>query len=172
VFIGVRRRVVRTLYLSLGRAPLSNVGLGHEVVVGPVVEPATELTEVLERGLEQLLAGRRRGVSLVSKDAVAGVVDRVVERPCPVDASALGRELPETAVASVFESVFVDAGEGLVERVGRVTRAPARAAGLDDRGRLAPGARGDVVLVDPGSPPTVRRTFVAGSEVYRAVRPV
>lgn len=69
---------------------------------------------------------------------------------------------------SLLESVFVETGEPLSDRVARVTRAPADAVGLDDRGRIEPGARADVVVVDPSSPPLVRRAFVGGDEVYRA----
>jgi alpha-D-ribose 1-methylphosphonate 5-triphosphate diphosphatase len=51
-----------------------------------------------------------------------------------------------------------------------VTAVPAAIAGLSDRGRLVPGARADVVVVDPDPIPTVARVFTEGHEVYRAVR--
>ncbi|MFB6080623.1 MAG: alpha-D-ribose 1-methylphosphonate 5-triphosphate diphosphatase [Haloferacaceae archaeon] len=69
---------------------------------------------------------------------------------------------------SLLAAAFVDTGEPLTERVARVTSAPADAVGMDDRGRIEPGARADLVLVDPDPGPTVDRAFVAGSEVYRA----
>lgn len=47
---------------------------------------------------------------------------------------------------------------------------PARALGLSDRGRIAPGLRADLILVDwpEGSAPVVRQTWVQGRCVYRA----
>ena len=49
-----------------------------------------------------------------------------------------------------------------------VSENPARAAGLNDRGALAPGKRADVVVVDDSRPdmPRVVATFVAGKPVF------
>ncbi|PSP94165.1 alpha-D-ribose 1-methylphosphonate 5-triphosphate diphosphatase [Halobacteriales archaeon QS_4_62_28] len=69
---------------------------------------------------------------------------------------------------SLLASVFVDTGESLTTRVARVTSAPADAIGLTDRGRIEPGARGDLIVVDPGPEPRVERVFVAGKQVYDA----
>lgn len=71
---------------------------------------------------------------------------------------------------SLLASVFADPDTPLCRRVGRVTAVPAAIAGLSDRGRLVPGARADVVVVDPDPIPTVARVFTEGHEVYRAVR--
>lgn len=51
-----------------------------------------------------------------------------------------------------------------------VSRNPARASGLDDRGSIAIGKRADLILIDwpEGSAPSVLRTWVAGREAYRA----
>jgi alpha-D-ribose 1-methylphosphonate 5-triphosphate diphosphatase len=70
---------------------------------------------------------------------------------------------------ALVESLFVDVGT-LTERVARVTSQPARTVGLDDRGRLQPGARADVVILDPDPVPSISRVFVAGEEVYRIAR--
>lgn len=70
--------------------------------------------------------------------------------------------------ASLIETVFIDTGEPLPARVERVTTAPAEAVGLRDRGRIEGGARADLILVEPASPPRIQRAFVAGDEVYRA----
>ncbi len=45
---------------------------------------------------------------------------------------------------------------------------PAEAAGLDDRGSLAPGQRADLVLIDDATPslPRVVATLVAGRIVH------
>lgn len=69
---------------------------------------------------------------------------------------------------SLLKSIFVDTDEPLADRVARVTSRPADAIGLDDRGRLTPGARADLLVVDPGPEPRVVRAFVSGQEVYRA----
>lgn len=69
--------------------------------------------------------------------------------------------------AALLASCFVDAGEPLHARVNRVTAKPARAIGLTDRGKIEPGARADLVVVDPEPEPRVVRAFVAGTEVYR-----
>ena len=69
---------------------------------------------------------------------------------------------------SLLKAAFVDTGEPLADRVARVTAAPADAVGLDERGRLEPGARADVLVVDPSPEPRVVRAFAAGTEVYRA----
>ena len=68
---------------------------------------------------------------------------------------------------TLLEVAFADTDEPIHRRVERVTHGPARAVGLTDRGRLEPGARADVVVVDPDPTPTVTRVFVAGREVYR-----
>jgi len=65
---------------------------------------------------------------------------------------------------SLLSAPFIETGEPLPTRVNRVTKAPAEAVGLSDRGRIEVGARADLVVVDPGPPPTVERVFVAGTE--------
>lgn len=70
---------------------------------------------------------------------------------------------------SLLETPFVETGEPLVDRLRRVTVNPADAVGLSDRGRLEPGARADVLVVDPSPLPTVERVFVAGKDVLRAL---
>jgi len=52
---------------------------------------------------------------------------------------------------AMFEAAFVLAGRGVLDLGGAwalVSANPARALGLDDRGRIAPGLRGDIVVVD------------------------
>lgn len=84
-----------------------------------------------------------------------------------IDAGCVDVLCTDYRPSSLLEAVFVDTDETLPERVGRVTRAPATAVGLTDRGRIEAGARADLVVVAP-SPPRVRRVFVAGESVYRA----
>ncbi|MDP3320296.1 MAG: alpha-D-ribose 1-methylphosphonate 5-triphosphate diphosphatase, partial [Bosea sp. (in: a-proteobacteria)] len=49
-----------------------------------------------------------------------------------------------------------------------VSRAPARALGLDDRGVIAPGKRADLVLVEEGPHPRIVATIAAGRLVHLA----
>lgn len=70
---------------------------------------------------------------------------------------------------SMLESLFVDVGS-LPERVARITAEPATAIGLEDRGRLEPGARADVIVVDPDGVPTVDRAVVGGRQVCHVDR--
>lgn len=49
-----------------------------------------------------------------------------------------------------------------------VSRAPAQALGLGDRGVIAPGRRADLVLVEPGPQPRLIATIVAGRLVHLA----
>jgi alpha-D-ribose 1-methylphosphonate 5-triphosphate diphosphatase len=53
-----------------------------------------------------------------------------------------------------------------------VSRNPAEAMGLTDRGRIAPGLRADLVLLDwpDGHAPAPLRTWVAGRGGYSAIR--
>ena len=69
---------------------------------------------------------------------------------------------------SLLAAPFVDTGDPLPERVARVTKQPANAVGLTDRGRIAEGARADLVVIDENPTPTVTQALVAGTPVYRA----
>jgi alpha-D-ribose 1-methylphosphonate 5-triphosphate diphosphatase len=55
-----------------------------------------------------------------------------------------------------------------------VSRTPAEAMGLSDRGRIAPGLRADLVLLDwpEGHAPAPLRTWVSGRGGYSALRPI
>ena len=56
----------------------------------------------------------------------------------------------------------------MAEAVATVTRNPARAVGLNDRGVLASGCRADLLRVrlGPDLSPVVRETWVLGNRVY------
>ena len=68
---------------------------------------------------------------------------------------------------SLLSAAFVDTGESLSERVARVTRNPADAVGLTDRGRIEEGARGDLLVVDPDPVPTVECVLVEGAKLFQ-----
>jgi alpha-D-ribose 1-methylphosphonate 5-triphosphate diphosphatase len=59
-----------------------------------------------------------------------------------------------------------EAAGDMAEGIARVTAAPARAAGLVDRGRLEPGLRGDVIrFATVAGAPVLRGTWVHGARV-------
>jgi alpha-D-ribose 1-methylphosphonate 5-triphosphate diphosphatase len=63
-------------------------------------------------------------------------------------------------------------GVGDVPELWRlVSDNPARALNLTDRGRIAPGMRADLVMIDwpEGGTPAPRETWVAGKPAYRAM---
>lgn len=117
---------------------------------------ATERGLVTAMGAPNLVRGGSLWDNLDVGDAVArGLVDVLCSDYRPY---------------SLLESLFVDTGEPLPERVARVAANPAEAVGLTDRGRVEAGARADLLLVRRGPPPAVERAYVGGDAVYRAAR--
>jgi alpha-D-ribose 1-methylphosphonate 5-triphosphate diphosphatase len=117
-------------------------------------ERAAELGMTTAMGAPNLVRGESQWGNLSTAEAIdAGVVDALVADYHP---------------PSLLAGAFVDTGEPLPERVGRVSANPADAVGLDDRGRIEAGARADLLVVDPDPTPTVARALVAGEPVYRA----
>lgn len=70
---------------------------------------------------------------------------------------------------SLLAAAFVDTSEPLHQRINRVTKNPAEAVGLSDRGRIERGARADVLIVDPDPIPTVDTVFVKGRPIFDPV---
>ncbi len=74
---------------------------------------------------------------------------------------------------SLLQAPFALADSGIVgfaEAWAAVSKGPARAAGLHDRGELGPGTRADIVVVRPpedGRPARVTAAFVAGRLVFQ-----
>lgn len=131
--------------------------LGVSISEFPVTMAAA--TRAKERGLVTAMGAPNlvRGGSLWGNLDVGTAIDEgVVDYLCS-----------DYHPPSMLESVFVDTDESIVDRVRRVTSAPADAAGLTDRGRLTSGARADLVVVDPPPVPTVERVFVEGVETCR-----
>lgn len=124
----------------------------------PVTMAAAE--RATELGLHTVLGAPNlvRGGSLWDNLAVEDAIDKGV-----VDVLCSDYHPP-----SLLSSPFVDTGEPLHVRVARVTKNPADAVGLDDRGRLEPGHRADVIVVDPEPVPTVERAFVNGRDVFQS----
>lgn len=120
---------------------------------------AHELGLTVTMGAPNLVRGESQWGNLRTEDGIeADVVDALVADYYP---------------PSLLAAVFVDTGEPLPKRVARVTANPADAVGFGDRGRIEPGKRADLIVVDPEPTPTVARALVGGQPVYRAdpVRP-
>lgn len=113
-----------------------------------------------ERGLTTVMGAPNlvRGESLWGNLGVRDAIDHGV-----VDVLCSDYHPP-----SLLAAPFVQTDEPLVDRVRRVTAAPAAAVGLADRGRLTAGSRADVIVVDPDPVPRVERVFVDGRDVFRA----
>lgn len=73
--------------------------------------------------------------------------------------------------AALLQAPFALAERGAATLAGAwalVSRNPAEALGLTDRGAIRPGLRADLVLVEPGPQPRVAATIVAGRLVHLA----
>jgi alpha-D-ribose 1-methylphosphonate 5-triphosphate diphosphatase len=135
-----------------------------------LIAERSQYLPVLERNLgwlgELATAGQIRliGHDPDSPEAVAALRARggsVAEFPTTVPAARTARDLgfpvvmgAPNVLRGVSHSGNVAAQEliglGLPAGVGLVTSGPAEVAGLADRGRLRPGLRADLVLVEPG----------------------
>jgi len=117
------------------------------------------LTTIL--GAPNVLRGGSQSGSMRAIDAVrAGV------------ASCLCSDYqPSTLVASVY-AVVAQSDLSLPQAAALVTANPADACGMNDRGRIAPGLRADLVAVTQvGTLPLVSRTWSAGRQVFSAQYP-
>jgi alpha-D-ribose 1-methylphosphonate 5-triphosphate diphosphatase len=113
---------------------------------------ASELGMTTVMGAPNLVSGGSQWGNLTSMAAI--------------EADALDVICVDYHPPSLLAAPFVDTGEPLHERVARVTKNPADAVGLTERGRIVEGARADLVLVDTAETPTVSRAFVDGEAVY------
>lgn len=132
----------------------SDVAISEFPVAMEAAERASELGLHTVMGAPNLVQGGSLWGNLAVEDAIdADVVDVLCSDYHP---------------PSLLLAPFVPTGEPLHVRVARVTENPARAAGLDDRGRLEAGLRADVLVVDPDPVPTVERAFVNGRDAFQA----
>ncbi len=138
---------------TVDRMSRHSVAISEFPVTMAAAERATELGLVTAMGAPNLVRG---GSLWGNLDARAAAENGVLDVLCS-----------DYHPKSLLEAVFVDTGEPLPERVARATSAPADAVGLNDRGRIVPGARADLLLVDTDPRPTVSHAFVDGQEVYR-----
>jgi alpha-D-ribose 1-methylphosphonate 5-triphosphate diphosphatase len=133
--------------------------LGATIAEFPVTLEAA--AEARARGLHVVMGAPNalRGVShsgnLSAREAVdAGLVDCLAADYHP---------------ATLLQAAFRLAAEGalsLPAAVGLITAGPAAALGLSDRGRIAPGLRADLCLVEDGPRPRVRAALRAGTPIY------
>lgn len=132
----------------------SGVDIAEYPITLDTAKRANELGMTTVMGAPNLVRGESQWGNLTSMAAIeAGVLDVLCVDYHPM---------------SLLVAPFVDTGEPLPDRVARVTKNPADAVGLSDRGRIEEGARADIVLVDTAETPTVSRAFVAGRGVYVA----
>lgn len=133
--------------------------LGATIAEFPVTLEAA--AEARARGLHVVMGAPNalRGVShsgnLSAREAVdAGLVDCLAADYHP---------------ATLLQAAFRLAGEGalsLPAAIGLITAGPAAALGLSDRGRIVPGLRADLCLVEDGPRPRVRAALREGSPIY------
>jgi alpha-D-ribose 1-methylphosphonate 5-triphosphate diphosphatase len=141
------------------------LSLGVSMCEFPVNLVAAELAHGAGIGVVMGAPNARRGGShmsnLSAREALgAGVLDALASDYHP---------------PSLLAALYALAGSGACswsEAAALVTSAPARLAGLADRGSIAPGMRADLVAVEPNPFPLVVSTWVAGSPVLQRARPV
>ena len=132
----------------------SGVDIAEYPITLETAQRATEIGMTTAMGAPNLVRGESQWGNLSTADGIdAGVIDTLVADYHP---------------PSLLAGVFVDTDEPLQQRVKRATANPADAVGLSDRGRIAPGKRADLIVVDPDPTPTVTTAVVAGQPVYHA----
>lgn len=85
-----------------------------------------------------------------------------------IDADVLDALCVDYHPQSLLAAPFVNTDEALPKRVARVSKNPADAVGLHNRGRIEEGARADLIIVDTVETPTISRAFVNGAAIYHA----
>ena len=125
----------------------------------PTAETARELGDAIVFGAPNVVRGG-------SHAGAPSATEMVRQELCSVLASDYSYPAP-------LHAAFKLADEGILplEKAWALISAnPAGAAGLTDRGRIAPGQRADLVMVEKqdGRRPKLRAALVAGEPVYRA----
>jgi alpha-D-ribose 1-methylphosphonate 5-triphosphate diphosphatase len=112
-------------------------------------------------GAPNILRGSSQSGNVRALDAVhQGLADCLCADYAPAAMLAAAFRLPAVSALSLPEAVRM------------VTRAPALAAGLEDRGQIAPGLRADLIAVrEVDRLPQVTHVWRAGTLVYRAGYP-
>ncbi|MEJ8280892.1 amidohydrolase family protein [Pseudonocardia spirodelae] len=145
-----------------------DAALAHRMAgTGRVVIPTLSVAAVL--------AGRVPGTSYdVARDSVAAMREAgvtVLAGTDSVEQPGIPFTIPLGATLHGELELLAGAGYSPVEVLRAATSLPARCFGLDDRGRVAPGLRADLLLVDGdpgagvGATRGVRRVWVGGRPV-------
>lgn len=125
----------------------------------------------------RLIFGRRRGIAVLTSDAIApaGAGDgefTLGDEPVRVDGRRATRADGTLAgsVAPLGEAIprLVALGVALEDAVAAATSAPARLLGLPALGTIAPGAVADLVILDETLAPTA--VFLAGRPIEAVAR--
>jgi alpha-D-ribose 1-methylphosphonate 5-triphosphate diphosphatase len=149
----------------------------HDDEDAAAVERASELgVEVAEYPLSMAAARRADALAMTVAMGAPNLVRGGSLWDGPAASEAIQAGLVDVLCSdfrpqAMLEAVFVETDEPLHRRVRRVSTVPADVLGLSNRGRLVPGARADIVVVDPEPVPSVTRAFVDGREVFRVDRP-
>jgi alpha-D-ribose 1-methylphosphonate 5-triphosphate diphosphatase len=134
--------------------------LGARIAEFPITLEAAKLAHAHGIGVVMGAPNARRGRShlanLSAREALA--------EGC-LDALASDYHLPSLLAATY--ALVADGACSWAEAVRLVSERPAQLAGLDDRGRITPGMRADLVALVPGSIPLVAATWVAGELVFQ-----
>jgi alpha-D-ribose 1-methylphosphonate 5-triphosphate diphosphatase len=141
--------------------------------VGGLSRSGVQLTE-FPATMEACQEAHERGIwtvmgapNLVQSGSLFGNLDTI----SAIDSGIVDILCVDYHPPSLLAAVFVDTSEPLHERVNRVTKNPAEAVGLSNRGRIERGARADVLVVDPDPIPTVDTVFVEGQPVFDSANP-
>lgn len=126
-------------------------------VDAPTARTARDLGDAIVLGAPNILRGASHCGRLTATEAIADGL-------CTVLAS-------DYYYPSLLQAAFRLTAAGVTsfaEAWNLVSRTPARALGLTDRGEIAPGQRADLILVDDSDPelPRITTTVVAGRPVF------
>lgn len=139
------RRRFRSIGVSTSEFPMNR----------PTADEALTAEEHIVLGAPNVLRGGSHNGALNAAEAVAGGY-------CNVLASDYYYPAPLMAAFKLIEQGICD----LPAAWKLISENPAKAAGLHDRGRIAPGQRADIILIDPTNrlEPQVKAVFVAGRQ--------
>ncbi|MDQ1396242.1 MAG: N-acetylgalactosamine-6-phosphate deacetylase [Acidimicrobiaceae bacterium] len=169
---GAGARLVTHLFNAMGplhhRSPgLVGAALSDDRLVPSLI---ADLIHVHPAALGAAFRAKGPGRVVLVTDAVAwrsGAVGRVRVAmvdgaPRLADGTLAGSALTmDAAVRNVVEH----AGVPLADALTAASTAPASLLGLDDRGRIAPGARADLVALSPAPALAVEQVWIAGTPV-------
>jgi alpha-D-ribose 1-methylphosphonate 5-triphosphate diphosphatase len=106
-------------------------------------------------GAPNALRGQSHSGNLSAREAIeAGVVDMLAADYAPSAMLSAAWALANEQILPIHEAIAL------------VTRNPAAALGLHDRGRIMPGVLADLVLIEGEQKPKIRAVFRAGKPIY------